>query len=86
MLPKTNYIDKVLIFCSSVRDDCTEESDIDILLFTEYTCEDSGYFYIRSNIGYIIDEICDIFSVSLCNETFIQKVVATGVVAYEFES
>ena len=81
-----NYVDKVIVFGSSVRDDCTDESDIDILLFTEYTCANRGYFNIRSTIMDIIDDKCDIFESDLCNDTFIQRVIATGVVVFEFKN
>ena len=80
---EVKYVDKVIIFGSAVRDDCTEESDIDICLFTDYTCKNRGYFKIRSSLCDTMNDNCDILEFSLCDSRFQKIMLETGVIVYE---
>ena len=78
-------VDKVLIFGSSVRNDCTEESDIDICLFTDYSCKDRDYFNLYRKIARKADDICDIFVFKKVSEKFQRHLLNTGVFVYEYQ-
>lgn len=82
---KKEMIDKVIIFGSSVRADCTEESDIDMCLFTDYTCKDRDYFNVYSKIARKADDPCDIFVFKKISDKFKKHILQTGVVVYEYK-
>ena len=80
---KTEHIiDKVIIFGSAIRDDCTNDSDIDLCLVTDYDCHNKAYFNTRGKLADIMDDLCDILSYKKLNDDF-RKVIDKGVLVYE---
>ena len=75
-------IDRVIIFGSAIREDCTEDSDIDVCLDTQYDTRNSTYFNTSGRLPDIMDDLCDIMKYSRLNPAF-RKIVDQGVVVYE---
>ena len=77
-------VSRVIIFGSSVRSDCSEDSDIDICLVTDYGCENGDYFNIYSNLEIIMDDLCDIFSSRMLSAALREEIIKKGVCVYEY--
>ncbi len=75
-------VDKVIVFGSSVRDDCTEESDIDLCLFTNYDTSNKTFFKLRGNLPIVMDDLCDVLKYSKINKDF-KCEIEKGVIVYE---
>lgn len=75
-------IDKIVIFGSSVRDDCTDESDIDICIYTKKDVKDRDLLRVYGNIEIEASNKCDIFINYLQDEKFLQKIERYGVIVY----
>ena len=80
---KEHIIDKVIIFGSSIRDDCTSDSDIDLCLVTDCDCHNAVYFNTRGKLADIMDDLCDIVSYDKLNDEF-KKIIDKGVLVYEW--
>ena len=78
-----NIIDKMIIFGSSVTDDCTEESDIDVCLVSDYTTANNAYFRIHGGLGRFIDDVVDIFNFQRIGGKLKNEILKKGVVVYE---
>ncbi len=52
----------MIIFGSSVTEECTEESDIDVCLVLDYTTANNVYFRIHGGLGRVMDDIVDVFN------------------------
>ena len=81
---KLNYplIYKILIFGSSTRKDCTEESDIDICLYTNYKENSIELLRVGGYIQQVADINCDVFFEYLVNQNFLKKIEKDGVIVY----
>ncbi len=79
---KEHVIDKVILFGSSIRDDCTSNSDIDLCLVTNFSCKNMTFFNIFGKLPLIMDENCDILVYSKLKGS-IKASVDKGVVIYE---
>lgn len=82
---KKEMIEKLIIFGSAVRSDCTEESDIDMCLFTDFTCKDRDYFNVYRKIARKADDPCDIVIFKKISSKFRDHILQTGVVVYEYK-
>ena len=82
MNKKEPVIDRVIIFGSAIRDDCTEDSDIDVCIDTQYDTRNSTYFNASGRLPDVMDEICDILKYNRLNQRF-KAIVDQGVVVYE---
>lgn len=82
---KKEMVQKIIIFGSSVRDDCTDRSDIDICLFTNFSCKDRDYFNLHSNIEKVVDNPCDIFVFRKMSDKFKNHILRTGILVYEYK-
>lgn len=80
-----NIIDKVIVFGSSVRDDCAVESDIDILLYVNKNVNlDTIYFNnIYGHIGIVADDLCDVLINTKISEKLLKHIEEYGVIIYE---
>lgn len=84
---KEHVIDKVIIFGSSVTDDCTEESDIDICLYTngEISCRNRNFFRIFGGLELEMDDLCDILLYHKLSDGKLKKEIEEkGVIVYEY--
>ena len=79
---ETPVIDKIVIFGSSISQDCTEDSDIDLCIFSKYECNNAAYFRIRGRLARVINDKCDILKYDRLNDRF-KAVVNKGVTVYE---
>ena len=79
---REHVIDKVAVFGSCIRDDCNEESDIDICLHSPYDTKNRAFLKIYGNIEAVMDSLCDITIYRKLNDEF-KKVVDNGVIVYE---
>ena len=75
-------ISRVVVFGSAITDNCTENSDIDICLFTEYDNTNEKYRVIRGHLMDEMDDVCDILKYSRLNSSF-KSQIEKGVVVYE---
>ncbi|MBR4746591.1 MAG: nucleotidyltransferase domain-containing protein, partial [Desulfovibrio sp.] len=55
-------IEKMIIFGSSVTNHCTEDSDIDVCLVSDYTTANNAYFGVHGGLGRVMDDAVDIFN------------------------
>lgn len=80
-----NIIDKVIVFGSSVRDDCTVESDIDILLYVNKTANINTIYFnnIYGHIGIVADDLCDVLINTKISEKLLKHIEEYGVIIYE---
>lgn len=76
-------IKKVIIFGSSVRNDCTENSDIDICFVTDSNCSDTNFFNIYGRLPLIMDNLCDIVIWNKIDTKLKKEIKNKGVVVYE---
>lgn len=77
-------VKRVIIFGSSITDDCTEDSDIDICLDTEYDCKNRDFFKIYGNIEIIAEDLCDILIYRKLNGDLKREIDKKGVTVYEY--
>ena len=80
-------ISKVIVFGSSVTDDCTNNSDIDLCFVTDTNCKNPVYADIYGNMEIVMDDLCDILSYSKLNSDGDLKaeIDKKGVVVYEYQ-
>lgn len=78
-----NIIDKVIVFGSSVREDCTTESDIDICIISKYDSKNPLFFEIFGTIPMIIDSECDLLNFKYISAELKNNILTTGVIIYE---
>lgn len=73
------------MFGSSVRDDCTVESDIDILLYVNKNVNlDTIYFNnIYRHIGIVADDLCDVLINTIISKKLLKHIEEYGVIIYE---
>lgn len=82
MNKKEPVIDRVIIFGSAIREDCTEDSDIDVCIDTKYDTHNSTYFNASGRLSDVMDDLCDILKYNRLNQNF-KRIVDQGVVVYE---
>ena len=80
---KDNVIQKIIIFGSSITEDCTNNSDIDICIFTNYDTKNMTFFTIFGKLPLIIDDLCDIVVYSKINGKLKEEIDKKGVIVYE---
>ena len=77
-------IDKVIIFGSAVTDSCTEESDIDVCLVSDYTASNDGFFKVYGGLARAMGDSCDVLSYRNMGKTLRGEVAEKGVTVYEY--
>ena len=75
-------IDKIVVFGSAVSDDCREDSDIDVCLFSQFNNQNQTYRTVRGRLMDEMDDVCDIIRYDRLNDAF-KEVIDKGVVVYE---
>ena len=80
---RNSKISKMIIFGSSVRDDCTPNSDVDICLVINGTTKCREMYELARDINYACDYNCDILKYHKLNDKFKQEIESKGVVVYE---
>lgn len=75
-------IEKIIVFGSAIRGDCTEDSDIDLCIVSQYDDKNENYRNIRCRLMDEIDDVCDILTYKRLNNEF-KSIVDDGVVVYE---
>ena len=73
----------MIIFCNSVTDDSTEESDIDVCLVSDYTTDNNAYFRIHGGLDRVMDDVVDIFNFQRIGGKLKNEILKKGVVVYE---
>jgi predicted nucleotidyltransferase len=79
-------IQKIILFGSASRDDCTPQSDIDLCFVTEETTSNPVFFQMYGGIEIAMDELCDILIYRrLSADGNIKKEIdKNGVIIYEY--
>ena len=67
-------IAKMIIFGSSVREDCSPDSDVDICLFINGTTKCIEMYELARDIYYACDYHCDILKYHKLNDKFKQEI------------
>lgn len=81
---KYPQVQKVVIFGSTVREDCTENSDLDICLYTgSKDIIGQDFFRIYGYIDQIAEYNSDILIYDKLDEKFREKVEKTGIVVLQ---
>ncbi len=79
-----NIIDKMIVFGSSVTEECTEESDIDVCLVSDYTTANNVYFRIHGGLGRVMDDVVvDVFNFKRVGDKLKNEILKKGVVVYK---
>ena len=76
-------INKIVVFGSAVREDCTEDSDIDMCIFSDFTTKNREFFLMMGKMQRAIDDICDIFRYADITEKYQNIINERGIVVYE---
>ena len=76
-------ISKVIAFGSSVTQDCTEESDIDLCFITMNPDSDI-YSQIYDNMEIVMDDLCDILDYDELKGEVKTEIDKKGVAVYEY--
>lgn len=82
---KDKIIEKVIVFGSSVTDYCTEESDIDICLFTDKNTSNKVFFNIYGTLPLIMDDLCDVVIFNKIDKRLQQEILLKGVIVYKYK-
>lgn len=77
---------KMIIFGSSVREDCSPASDVDICLVINGTTKCMEMYELARDINYACDYNCDILKYHKLNDKFKKEIESKGVVVYELKS
>ena len=80
---KEKVIDRVILFGSTITDDCTNRSDIDLCLVTNYDCKNKTFFNIYGRLPLVMDDSCDILIYSKLRGALKNEIDQKGVVIYE---
>ena len=80
---KYGKIRKMAIFGSSVRDDCTEESDVDICLWVDGATRGKEMYDLASDLLDACGNNCDILTYDRLDNKFQSQIDAEGVIIYE---
>ena len=83
---KEYIINKVIIFGSSVRHDCREDSDIDICLFITVDTSNFMLFTTYGNIPIIADNACDILIYHKLGDKLKNEIDKEGIEVYEYKT
>ncbi|MBQ7537809.1 MAG: nucleotidyltransferase domain-containing protein [Treponema sp.] len=81
---KNKVIDKVIVFGSSTRNDCTKKSDIDICFISDYPIRTIEYYNIASEFSYNIKSYIDSIDYRLVNGLLKDEIDNNGVEVYEY--
>ena len=76
-------IDKVIVFGSSVRKDCTEESDIDLCLFSDFNSSNPVFYDVFAKLPIVMEDLCDIFVFQKLGDKMKNEILKKGVIVYE---
>ncbi len=76
-------VNKVIIFGSAIRDDCTENSDIDICIDLSCDTKSMQAFRIDAEIGKICNYNCDRLYYNDIAGPIKEQIDKTGVIIYE---
>ena len=83
MNEKFPVIQKMVVFGSSITNECSQESDIDICLFTDYDASNPVFFQIYGNLPLVMDDICDILLFKKLTGKIKDEILEKGIVVYE---
>lgn len=80
-------ISKVVVFGSSLTENCTDDSDIDLCFFTNATCKNPVYADIYGKMEIVMDDLCDILSYRKLDDHggLKAEIDKNGVVIYEYK-
>lgn len=77
-------INKVYIFGSSIRDDCTNESDVDVCLDSDCEMFDRNLLKIYGEFEKVVDNLCDIMILNKASKKFQNQILDNGILVYEY--
>lgn len=80
---KERVIEKVILFGSCITDNCTNRSDIDVCLVSNYDCKNKTFFNIYGRLPLVMDDSCDILIYSKLHGALKDEIDKKGVVVYE---
>ena len=75
-------INKIVIFGSAASEECKEDSDIDLCIFSQFDNRNEIYRSVRGRLMDQIDDVCDIVRYDTLNDRF-KVIVDDGVTVYE---
>lgn len=78
-----NVIQKAIVFGSAATSDCTNNSDIDLCLVSDYTTKNPTFFRIFGGLPLVMDDSCDIVIWNRIPEKLRDEISKKGVVVYE---
>ena len=73
-------IDKIIVFGSAIRNDCAEESDIDICIFSDFTIFNKNYSRAINGPG---EENFDVIRYTYASKNLKNTINTYGVCVYE---
>jgi len=79
-------IKKIILFGSSLTEDCSEQSDIDLCFVTDCSSADNSYFRMFGGLPLEMDEICDIVVYGKINGVLREEIDRKGIMIYEYKA
>ena len=83
---QTPIVEKVIIFGSTARKECTDDSDVDICYVLSCDTRNLDVYNLSRKTSKICDHNCDIFFYDLIGSNLKSEIDRTGVVVYESKS
>ena len=81
---KEKVVDKMIIFGSATRNECTEESDIDVCLVSDYSTTNNVYCEVFGGLEIAMDDLVDVLNFKRMGDKLRNEVLKNGVIVYEY--
>ena len=81
---REKVVDKMIIFGSATGDECTEESDIDVCLVSDYTTTNNVYCEIFGGLEIAMDDLVDVINLKYMKDRLRDEVLKNGVIVYKY--
>jgi len=81
-IDKYSFVQSMIIFGSSTREDCTDDSDVDICLDVEIDAKTLEYYEMSSKLKDIFEGDCDVLIKSKLSGKIKDEIMNKGVVVY----
>lgn len=85
-LSQYSFVEKAIVFGSSIAEYCTEESDIDLCLKIRQGRNNRQYIRMYGEIPLVLDDLCDILIYDRLSDDWKNRIDKTGVIIYESET
>lgn len=86
LVAASDIVNRMYVFGSSVKDTCSDESDIDICIDTNCSDNDMRLYDLYCKISKACDYNCDILTYHKLGITLQNEINKNGIIVYEIEN